>query len=161
LNFTEISRQIEEGRKKGDYRPVVVAVMRNEFGEILVVQSVHNHNEWMFPQGGVESEEHFLESIFREVKEEIGIEKSRLMLVDYLGSRKIDAPEDRKNKREFTKGKDYHFFQLGVVGREVCLNSKELSGYSWTSTEEEVTWLLSKTRGEKREMMLRFISHMW
>jgi 8-oxo-dGTP pyrophosphatase MutT (NUDIX family) len=47
---------IREAHTKKEYRPVVVAVIKNINGHIIVVQSAKNKHEWYLPQGGIDQD---------------------------------------------------------------------------------------------------------
>lgn len=144
---------------KKEYRPVVVAVIYNEQNEILLVRSAKNNDSWYLPQGGVDIGERLTDALFREVKEELGIDKKDLFFIGYLGTEDLDAEETRVDRRGFTKGKRYFFFSFFYNNSDVekiQINSKEISEYLWVS-REEMHEALSTTRPEKAELILRWV----
>lgn len=56
------------------YRPCVVAAFINDKKELLVGRRKHLPAAWQLPQGGIEENERPDQAVFREVKEELGIE---------------------------------------------------------------------------------------
>ncbi len=69
---------------KTKFRPNVVGLIFNEDGEILIQKSRRFHNHWQFPQGGVDNNETEEEAVFREVEEELSIQKNCLSITQKL-----------------------------------------------------------------------------
>lgn len=152
-----VEQQIADEHEKREYRPVGVAIVRDQNNRILLVQSVKNTHDWSFPQGGIEQGEDVVQALFREVNEEVGIEGHQLRLTHYNGVEDLDAEPGRSDKRGFTKGKRYFFFELVYTGsRELRIQESELAGYSWVDPQEFKA-ALATTRAEKRDMMLRVL----
>ncbi|MFQ3187583.1 MAG: putative (di)nucleoside polyphosphate hydrolase, partial [Marinomonas primoryensis] len=55
------------------YRPNVGIILMNERGQLLWARRV-GQNAWQFPQGGIKSDETPEEALFRELKEEVGLD---------------------------------------------------------------------------------------
>ncbi len=86
----------------------------------------HGNDYWNFPKGKIENEEKGLEAAFREVKEETGILKKDLKLIDGF---KISE------KYIFKRGKEKVFkiviFYLAGTQKSKIKISEEHSGYGW------------------------------
>lgn len=54
------------------FRRGIVAVLRNEHGEILLCERSDHPGSWQFPQGGIEAGEKPEDAFFRELREELG-----------------------------------------------------------------------------------------
>lgn len=63
---------------KKPYRPCVVGVFINKEQKVLVAQR-SDYAAWQFPQGGVDEGESFADSLFREMKEEIGSDQFTIL----------------------------------------------------------------------------------
>ncbi len=61
------------------YRPNVVALIINRFGEALILNRVGERDYWGLPQGGVEPGESLEKAARREVFEETGIKRIRIL----------------------------------------------------------------------------------
>lgn len=66
------------------FRPNVGIILANERGQVLWAKRV-GQDAWQFPQGGIESHESPEEALYRELREEIGLEKDS---VEVVGSTK-------------------------------------------------------------------------
>ncbi|MDP2668504.1 MAG: NUDIX hydrolase [bacterium] len=140
-----------------EYRPVAVAIIRDAEKKILFVQSAKNLNEWYLPQGGIEKQESPENALFREIKEELFIDREKFTSMRYLGFADLDAEPERKDRRGFSKGKRYFFFQLEYTGsKEVVVQKSELENYTWVSTNK-IDDVLATTRKEKTKLIKSFI----
>lgn len=154
----QVSAEIDAAYRTLDYRPVVVAIIENERGETLLVQSAKKDTEWSCPQGGIDKDEDVIDALFREIKEEVNINKEQLTLQGYKGSEYLDAEASRRDKRGFTKGKLYFFFKLLYQGiGRLRLQASELAGYEWVKPDA-MDAVLALTRKEKAEMTKKYIA---
>lgn len=65
------------------FRANVGIVIANDAGRLLWARRVGGRNAWQFPQGGIQEGERPEEALFRELKEEVGLDESA---VEVLGS---------------------------------------------------------------------------
>ncbi|MBN2695797.1 NUDIX domain-containing protein [bacterium] len=151
---------IQKLHKAKEYRPVVVAIIINKNGEFLLVQSAKGNNPWLFPQGGIESNEDPAEALFREVEEETGIKSSELtILQDNVYYQELDAPPDRKNKRGFENGKAYFYIYCTYRGDgSLTLQEEEIISYKWVNKDDLII-LLTQGRSTKMKMTLKALSY--
>jgi putative (di)nucleoside polyphosphate hydrolase len=63
------------------FRQGIIAVIRNGQGEILLCERSDHRGSWQFPQGGIEAGETPEDAFFRELREEIGNDRCRILLV--------------------------------------------------------------------------------
>ena len=61
------------------YRPCVGIALFNARGEVLVAERGDNPGGWQMPQGGIDPGETPETAVFREMKEEIGTDKARII----------------------------------------------------------------------------------
>lgn len=67
--------------KKYKYRPAVGALLINNEGLIYTFNRTDFKDSWQSPEGGLNYNENELDGVYREIKEEIGIDKNLLTLV--------------------------------------------------------------------------------
>ncbi|HJV33228.1 MAG TPA: NUDIX hydrolase, partial [Patescibacteria group bacterium] len=143
-----------------EYRPTVVAIVRDDQGRMLFVQSRFNPDEWMFVQGGVETGESLSAALTRELREEIGVgpRRTRSRPPRFIGTADLDAEEGRTDKRGFTKGKRYFIYEVAYRGPEkLKLQDAELSAFAWVPpvfADPLMLSLLKGVRAGKRSLMV-------
>ena len=62
-----------------DYRDNVAAIIINKEKKVLMCEHIWIDNAWQFPQGGVEDNESEEDAILRELSEEIGTQKLKIL----------------------------------------------------------------------------------
>ncbi len=155
-NMNEFIQKLHDAK---EYRPVVVAIIQNKEGEFLLVQSAKGNNPWLFPQGGIESNEDTIEALFREIEEETGIKSLELtILQDNVYYQELDAPPDRYNKRGFENGKAYFYVYCIYHGDgSLTLQEEEIISYKWVD-KDNLIYLLNQGRSTKMKMTLKALS---
>ncbi|MEV0269910.1 NUDIX domain-containing protein [Hamadaea sp. NPDC050747] len=82
--------------------PSVVAAVRNEHGQLLMIQKTDN-NLWALPGGGHDIGESVTETVVREVREETGIDVEVTGLVGiYTNPRHVMAYDDGEVRQQFS-----------------------------------------------------------
>jgi putative (di)nucleoside polyphosphate hydrolase len=111
------------------YRPNVGIILCNAKNEVFWGKRVKEHS-WQFPQGGIKAGETPELAMYRELKEEVGLEPHHVRILgrtrDWL---RYDVPE-RWLKREWRghyRGQKQIWFLLRLIGRDcdVCLRASE------------------------------------
>lgn len=111
------------------YRPNVGIILCNAKNEVFWGKRVREHS-WQFPQGGIKSGETPELAMFRELKEEVGLEPHHVRILgrtrDWL---RYDVPERwlKRDWRGHYRGQKQIWFLLRLVGRDcdVCLRASE------------------------------------
>ena len=65
---------------KEGYRPNVGIILANQRNEVFWGKRVNQH-AWQFPQGGIKSGETPLQAMYRELEEEIGLERAHVRIL--------------------------------------------------------------------------------
>lgn len=104
----------------------VVAVVRNEAGELLMIHRTDN-DRWALPGGGHDIGESIAETVVREVREETGIDVEVTGLTGiYTDPRFVMAYDDGEVRQQFS----------------ICFTARPLGGALRTSSESrEVAWI--------------------
>src|SRR4051812_44908400 len=91
---------------KEGYRPNVGIILANPRNEVFWGKRVHQH-AWQFPQGGIQHGETPLQAMFRELEEEIGLQRAHVHLLgrtrDWL---RYEVPEKWTRRRCGNGGAD-------------------------------------------------------
>ncbi|MFF3853566.1 NUDIX hydrolase [Micromonospora sp. NPDC002575] len=106
--------------------PSVVAAVRNQRGELLMIHRTDN-NLWALPGGGHDVGESISDTVVREVREETGIEVELMSLVGiYTNPRHVMAYDDGEVRQQFS----------------ICFTARPVGGQLATSTESrDVRWV--------------------
>jgi len=102
------------------YRPNVGIILCNWKNEVFWGKRVREHS-WQFPQGGIKSGENPEAAMYRELKEEIGLQPQHVRILgrtrDWL---RYDVPDQwiRREWRGNYRGQKQIWFLLRLVGRD-------------------------------------------
>lgn len=128
---------------RAGYRLNVGIVLVNDSGRVFWGRR-HGHDAWQFPQGGLAVSETALEAMYRELYEEIGLEKAD---VEVLGCTKrwlkYRLPKQylRHGKQPLVIGQKQKWFLLKLVTSEQKLrldlsDSPEFDSWRWVDYQE-------------------------
>ncbi|MEN8304140.1 MAG: RNA pyrophosphohydrolase [Campylobacterota bacterium] len=101
--------------KKGSYRPnVAMIIVSNNYPEkkeIFIAQRNDLLDIWQFPQGGIDKGEEVEEALFRELEEEIGTKKAKIV-AEYPEWISYDFPDKIAKKMKPYKGQTQRYFLM-------------------------------------------------
>lgn len=119
------------------FRLNVCIVLCNENDKVLLVERADHRNWWQFPQGGMKRGESPLEAVYRELKEELGLDKKQF--VRYLGSASrwvhYRLPRDRLKKNANYIGQKQKWFFL-----RLCCHPRLIQLDRYNDTREARQW---------------------
>ena len=121
------------------YRPNVGIVLCNSKNEVFWGKRVREHS-WQFPQGGIKPGETPENAMYRELREEVGLNPQHVRILgrtrDWL---RYDVPDQwiKRDWRGNYKGQKQIWFLLRLVGRDcdVCLRAcekPEFDAWRWS-----------------------------
>ena len=105
---------------KEGYRPNVGIILANPRNEVFWGKRVNQH-AWQFPQGGIQHGETPLQAMFRELEEEIGLQRGHVRILgrtrEWL---RYEVPEKwlRRDCKGAYRGQKQIWFLLRMVGRD-------------------------------------------
>lgn len=125
-----------------NYRHSVAGIILNKDGKVLVCKPKNKINlfpfrsQWQFPQGGIDGNETTREALIRELREEIGTDKFKI-----LGKSKkqyvYDWPPAIVAERGFLGQKqDYFLMQFTGSDGDVKLDCNEFIKWRWVTPKE-------------------------
>lgn len=131
------------------YRPNVAALMINSVGNLLICERTTVPGAWQFPQGGVDNGETVENALFREVREEIGLEKHHYEILAVRdGYRYLYPPDvrEKKIKKHGNHGQEQTYFLCQLKPNAPAINvnqsPQEFSAYRWIPPAEfDLDWL--------------------
>ncbi len=123
------------------YRLNVGIILVNRQNQLFLGRRIGHDDAWQFPQGGIRAHETPQQALFRELKEEIGLEPRHVRILgktqDWLC---YNLPKRliRQNASPICIGQKQRWFMLGLVGDEQAINLKasdspEFEEWRWVS----------------------------
>lgn len=148
------------------YRPNVAALMINPAGCLLICERANIPGAWQFPQGGVDAGESPEQALFREVREEVGLESCHYTIMSRRRGYRYLYPEavrNRKVRKHGSHGQQQTYFlcRLKPDAPPVNVNQKprEFGAYRWILPEEfDLDWLPPFKRDVYRKVMRDFFN---
>ena len=121
---------------KTGYRLNVAMIVLNKDNKVLFCKRRNTEN-WQFPQGGVDENENIESAMFRELNEEVGLEKDNVE-IKAVSQNFIyyDIPKNIRSRvlgGKF-KGQAQKYFLLKLISGDVDLNienTPEFDKYNW------------------------------
>jgi putative (di)nucleoside polyphosphate hydrolase len=128
------------------YRPCVVGVFRNQNGQFLVGKR-SDLASWQFPQGGIDSGETPEQTLYREMKEELGCDEFRILNAS-PGTITYDFPVELSGKITGKyKGQRQYWFLCEFAPHAAPdlrkASSREFDDLRWISAGEAVGQIIS------------------
>ena len=126
------------------FRANAAAVIINSRGQVLALERDDIPGAWQFPQGGVDKGEDPLDTISREICEEIGIsvDKDLTLLAEYPVWLAYEYPQEVYQKYgKRGQAQKWFLFQIKDDNMELNLSdvkTVEFSSWKWTDIDEVV-----------------------
>ena len=119
------------------YRENIGMIVCNDRHQVLWAKRKYPEDAWQFPQGGLEPNETLVEAMYRELAEELGLNRTQVKL---LGQTKswlyYDLPTHciRYNQQPLCVGQKQHWFLLQLIVEDANILLEE------TVDQEFVDW---------------------
>jgi len=139
-------------------RQAVSAVLFRNGKFLMVAGADWPEGAWCFPQGGLDIDEKHFDAVQRELKEELGTDKFRVLMKSktehmYLFPQKIQ--EKKKCEGQY---QTIWFAEFLGEFDEISMNAQELSRYSWFDKEDVVKSMMYPEQKEVFEKVLDELS---
>ncbi len=126
---------------KDGYRPNVGIVLANDDGQVLWARRVGGRDAWQFPQGGINRGESPEQALYRELREEVGLEPEAVeVLAVTRGWLRYRLPKSyiRRGQKPVCIGQKQKWFLLRMLADDgavrLDLNDKpEFDHWQWVS----------------------------
>ncbi len=135
------------------YRRGVGAVLFNAAGLVFAARRLDTAEKaWQLPQGGIDGDEDPKEALFRELEEEIGTNKAKIIaeIPDWLG---YDLPAGLSAKvwKGRFRGQQHKWYALRFLGNDEDINltaykNPEFSDWKWVSLKDLPDMIVSFKR---------------
>ena len=143
------------------YRPCAGLILLNDENKVFVAKRIDMPSDaWQMPQGGIDEGEDAEQAAMRELEEEIGTNKARI-ISRYPTTLLYDLPDELKGKiwGGRYRGQEMHWFLLRYEGTEQDINLEtehpEFSDYQWVQMEQLPDLAISF----KRDVYQRLVDH--
>jgi putative (di)nucleoside polyphosphate hydrolase len=122
-----MARKITSVIDENGYRLNVGIILANRNSQLFLGRRIGHEDAWQFPQGGIRPNETPQQALFRELREEIGLEPKDIRV---LGKTQnwlhYELPKRliRPNTNPVCIGQRQIWFMLGLIGNEKDINLK-------------------------------------
>lgn len=117
------------------YRASIAALLLNDKREILMVQNTSfREDEWDFPKGGMNMGETELQTLERELREELG-EALTFTVIKRSNWNVIYEWSAEKRAKEGMRGQARISYWLQYKGGEILPDHEEIRAYKWVPLE--------------------------
>ena len=137
------------------FRPNVGIILADQDGRLLWARRLGGQDAWQFPQGGIDSDESAEEALYRELMEEVGLDKANVKVLGATrGWLRYRLPKKLVRKKEpQCIGQKQKWFLLELITSEsnIDLNASkkpEFDTWDWVT----YWYPLSKVVAFKREV---------
>jgi len=129
------------------YREGVYAIILNQSKTSILLVKKENSDVWGLPGGGVDNNEDYIKSLFRELEEELQTIKFRTMH-SCTTPYSYDWPESEIEKNIIKKGKamrgqsqNFYILLFDGIDTDIKLQAKELKSYTWAPLNKLSTYI--------------------
>lgn len=136
------------------YRKGITAIIVNKENKILLCKSAYDENNWQFLQGGSEKNESVEDTVQREIFEELGTTKIKIIKrltekIKYRSNQERHIRRLVKMKYGY-KGQVKDIFVVMFLGKdnEIKLDKREFVDYQWVSKDE----LMKKLHPDRKKV---------
>lgn len=132
------------------YRKNIGIILCNSKNELLICKRI-KENSWQFPQGGFEKNESSENAMFRELFEEIGLQKNDIIILGKTKKwLKYNLPKkyQRKTNNQLCVGQKQIWFLLRLISSDQSINLRtskkpEFDGWEWVSAKKPLEIVIS------------------
>lgn len=150
------------------YRPNVGIVICNRKGQVMWAKR-YGQNSWQFPQGGINEGETPEQAMYRELYEEVGLQKTDVRIL-YASKQwlryKLPKRLLRYDSKPFCIGQKQRWFLLQLTTDETAINmncskTPEFDSWRWVSFWYPVRQVVSFKRDVYRRAMKEFATFLF
>ena len=156
-------------KNKESYRPNVAIIIVNKMGKILWCKRKDGKG-WQFPQGGLDEGESTTEAIYRETKEEVGLDKEDIRIIkeseqwlNYKVPKNRIPKYFRLNNSNFI-GQTQKWFLAEIICEDRKINLKssspvEFDDWTWSSYWHPVSGGVDFKKSTYRKVLKEFLPY--
>lgn len=146
------------------YRANVGIMLSNESGQLLWARRL-GQDGWQFPQGGIQKDETPQQALFRELKEEVGLEADSVEVISSTGNwLRYDLPKNlqRPGSKPVCVGQKQIWFLLKLIVDESeiklnCSDKPEFDHWCWIQPQLAAEQVIEFKRNVYRMALLELL----
>lgn len=144
------------------YRRGVGIVLLNARGQVFVAERADTPGAWQMPQGGIDKDEVPRAAALRELAEEIGTDKARIVATA-RGWLRYDLPADLQAKvwKGKYRGQEQKWFLMTFTGRDADIDiagrHAEFQAWKWARFEDLPRMIVGFKRDIYKQVVAAFI----
>ena len=135
---------------KDGYRKNIGIILCNSKNKLLICKRL-KEDSWQFPQGGIDKNESPENAMFRELFEEIGLQKNDIVVLGRTKKwLKYDLPKkyQRKTNNQLCVGQKQIWFLLRLISSDQSINLRtskkpEFDSWEWVSEKKPLEIVIS------------------
>jgi len=146
------------------YRPNVGIILSNDAGQLLWARRVGGRDAWQFPQGGIQPNEEPEAALFRELKEEVGLNPADVtLLASTKGWLRYRLPEKFIRQRDdglvcIGQKQKWFFLRMNTEDSAIRFDNgdevPEFDHWQWVSYWYPIDKVVSFKRGVYRKALM-------
>ena len=139
---------------KPHFRAGVILVVRRSDGHVLAFERADLTGEWQLPQGGIESGETPEQAAWRELREETGLTKRDVTLVEQRPDWTVyEWPLDMRSSQRMGQAHRWFFFEATRADLRPQPDGREFSNWQWVTTDELIDRVVGFRKGPYRQVL--------
>jgi putative (di)nucleoside polyphosphate hydrolase len=157
---SKILRDPGDSTRSETFRANVGIVVRDEHGQVLVLERSGHPGTWQFPQGGIEPRENRRDAALRELREETGLTEQEVQIEGELGRwLAYEIPvELRTSKTGIGQVQWWFVARLTGDGTLPPMPTGEFTDHKWATWDEAIEHVASFKRPVYAELARTFAS---
>jgi putative (di)nucleoside polyphosphate hydrolase len=139
---------------KPHFRAGVVIVVRRSDGQVLAFERADLTGEWQLPQGGIESGETPEQAAWRELREETGLAKQHVRLVDQHTDWTVyEWPADMRSSERIGQVHRWFFFDAIDDAIVPQPDGREFSAWQWMASHDLIERVVDFRKRPYRQVL--------
>ena len=150
------------------YRANVGIMLINGEKQLLWAKRCHQANAWQFPQGGIDENEQPIDALWRELKEELGLEPQHVEVIaesQHWYRYRLPKKFIRRGSKPLCIGQKQRWFLLELTADPSAIqldqfDPPEFDRITWVGSEQAIAEVINFKREVYRKALTEFSAHL-